>query len=441
MNRTRKVLLATLAGALLLFLLMEIFLRVAGGVVGQPEVVVATKPRLGDVERVVLLMGDSHTNGYSGHLREVVADEEREGNWRVVDGGRPGLNSAEVLRHLRRFLPRVQPEIVVILTGGTNSWNHSGYHQFAASKGAAGAESWFQEAVGRLRTVRLVRAIGAERKRRATGGAVKGKPDTRFFKDQAEQAGKAAKPPLRHKALPHAMFERYAVTEDLVPLIKRGEELSREDDLEQSLVLYKKVLETPEKFKNEAYLVELTVEVGWMISDLKRFADSFTWFRQAIVKYPKYDEPAEALFNLLIRLKEYDEVEIMFADLVKDRPELRRYPAMARHRKALSNDKWETEVAHWIKADLAAIVSLCRSVGARPIILSYPDDPDHTAMMREVARAKKAEFLDTHALIRGVLKRGGKAKEYLLPDGHCTPRGYRVIGEEVYRRFIAGGGR
>ena len=433
----RRVVVALLVGLLLLFLLLELFLRGAGVVTRLKAEEPGARREVKDVERVVLLMGDSHTNGYSGHLRALISEQDPPTILRVVDGARPGLNSSEVARHLRRFLPSIQPEVVFVLTGGTNDWNHAGYHQFAASQGQQGAGSWFNETLGQLRTVRLLRAIGAERKRRAAGGPVQGDPDTRFFADLDRQAEAPRGPALREDTLPLSMFERQAVSAELVPVIREAEELAMAGKFEQSLALYHKLLATPEKFNNEAFLVESTLEVGWMLSDLHKFTEAQSWFRQAVLKFPGYKEPPEALLNLLLRGKQFAEVERIFGELSQQRPELRHYIDVAHRRKALSNRRWEAEVDAWVRADLETIIKLCRAAGARPILLSYPAAREHATMIGQVARKHGVEFLDTHAFMRRVQAQGGKPVDYFLPDGHCTPRGYRALAQEVFRRFLA----
>ncbi len=435
-KRKCRAVVASLVGLLLLFLLLELFFWGAGGVTRLNKEEPGARRAVKYTERVVLLMGDSHTNGYSGQLRALINEQDSLSILRVVDGARPGLNSSEVARHLRGFLPRIQPEVVIVLAGGTNDWNHAGYHQFAASHGKGGFGSWFNEALGQLRTVRLLRAIGAERKRRAAGGPVQGSPDTRFFSDLDKQAVAAKGPPLREDRLPLSMFERQAVSADLVPIIREAEQLAMADKFEQSLALYHKLLETPEKFNSEAFLVESTLEVGWMLSDLHRFKEARRWFRQAVLKFPKHKGPPEALLNLLLRGKHFAEIERIFGELSQQRPELRRYIDVARRRKALSNKRWEVEVDAWVRADLGAIIKICRAAGVRPILLSYPADREHASMIGQVARKHGVEFLDAHAFMRRVQTRGGKPEDYFLPDGHCTPRGYRALAQEVFRRFL-----
>ncbi|MEM7199431.1 MAG: SGNH/GDSL hydrolase family protein [Planctomycetota bacterium] len=87
----------------------------------------------GSAESVVLCVGDSNTFGmgastadgpYPAQLGRLLEDAE-PGRWSVVNGGRPGLNSEEIVRGLPMLLERYRPRVVYALVGTNDVWSHA----------------------------------------------------------------------------------------------------------------------------------------------------------------------------------------------------------------------------------------------------------------------------------------------------------------------------
>lgn len=77
--------------------------------------------------RVVLCLGDSHTwglgQGYPARLAERLG--ERSEDFRVINLGVPGTNTAQLRSRFERYLDLYDPSVVVIWSGINNRWNRA----------------------------------------------------------------------------------------------------------------------------------------------------------------------------------------------------------------------------------------------------------------------------------------------------------------------------
>ena len=85
--------------------------------------------------RTVLCLGDSNTFGihlrsdaaYPGRLQQFL-DRREDNDWRVVNGGFPGMNTPRIRASLGENLERYEPEVVVLLAGVNNLWSSAMTH-------------------------------------------------------------------------------------------------------------------------------------------------------------------------------------------------------------------------------------------------------------------------------------------------------------------------
>lgn len=115
---------------LLLLGLVEAGLRVAASVVSETRGAHTSGDR-----RRILCVGDSNTFGvrvaaedsYPGRLEAFL---NRSGDrYQVLNRGRPGQNTALILKTLRDDLERDRPEVLLVLAGINNGWNVAGREQ------------------------------------------------------------------------------------------------------------------------------------------------------------------------------------------------------------------------------------------------------------------------------------------------------------------------
>jgi hypothetical protein len=163
MRKPGKILLL-MTGILFPLLLCEIVLQVAAYASAQKALQeVSQTPLKTEGENVVLCLGDSYTYGsgstskeksYPGQLGSLLHQGRQEGQrWRVVNGGWPGRNSAELLQRLPEFLRQYQPDYACILIGLNNRWSRADMELQHPESNAKATSRGFQ---WRFRTGRLI---------------------------------------------------------------------------------------------------------------------------------------------------------------------------------------------------------------------------------------------------------------------------------------------
>ncbi len=121
-----RLLLLVFGSTVLPLLVIEVALRIGAWL--RPETGVAP-PTAGT--RVVCV-GDSNTFGvyfprtasYPARLEAVLDGISGADQWSVIQAGRPGRSTGDVLRNLPELLGRLAPQYVLVLAGINDRWNH-----------------------------------------------------------------------------------------------------------------------------------------------------------------------------------------------------------------------------------------------------------------------------------------------------------------------------
>ena len=101
-------------------------------------------------------------------------------------------------------------------------------------------------------------------------------------------------------------------------------------------------------------------------------------------------------------------------------------------------DASETEGA--LITHLSAIVERIRAHGARPLLLNYPTPgalapAAQNQSIVEVAERKGIPFLDLRLLLEQETA-GRPREEFFISDGHCTDRGYDIVGKALAAKLL-----
>jgi lysophospholipase L1-like esterase len=95
-----------------------------------------------------------------------------------------------------------------------------------------------------------------------------------------------------------------------------------------------------------------------------------------------------------------------------------------------------------VEADLARAGVLAGAVGARLLVLTYPQPKAHPELAAAHARAAAragATFVDPRSVFEDAHRALGSWEPLLIGDGHPTTRGYALIGELVAKAIETGG--
>lgn len=141
-----KKLIALGLGAVFTLVIFEIALRL----IGFQELYSrdALGPGVKSEMPAIIFVGNSHTMGtgaapgksFPDQFREILNVRHGKSPFEIVNLGRGNANSSFVADQMPKFLKTYRPQIVVLMTGETNFWNHLGYSDFV-QKTSPGLES------------------------------------------------------------------------------------------------------------------------------------------------------------------------------------------------------------------------------------------------------------------------------------------------------------
>lgn len=182
-----KKLIALGLGAVFTLVIFEIVLRL----IGFQELYSrdALGPGVKSEMPAVIFVGNSHTMGtgaapgksFPDQFREILNVRHGKSPFEIVNLGRGNANSSFVADQMPKFLKTYRPQIVVLMTGETNFWNHLGYSDFV-EKTSPGLESIglkFYNMAYSLRTFRFIQLFSEF--------VLRPRQDHRFFSDYSEE--------------------------------------------------------------------------------------------------------------------------------------------------------------------------------------------------------------------------------------------------------------
>ncbi|MBI5851592.1 MAG: hypothetical protein HZB39_11300 [Planctomycetes bacterium] len=126
-----RIAIALVTAAIALELALQVLALVVGGNARSPAMDEATPA---DGARVVLCVGDSFTFGMGASSPATAYPRQLEqrlrerlgGTWRVVNAGRPGIDSRDIAEEFDALLARHRPEFVCVLGGVNDTWRRRG---------------------------------------------------------------------------------------------------------------------------------------------------------------------------------------------------------------------------------------------------------------------------------------------------------------------------
>jgi tetratricopeptide (TPR) repeat protein len=477
-RRLIEGLLATALGLLLFLLVLEGGLRLAGSFYDEPR----TQPDLPELaalgDHVILAVGDSMTWGIGASKGMTWPEQlEREIELRspgldytVINGSMAGANSTMIRALLEEYLQVFQPDLVLILAGGSNNTNYFGYHQW---KRADSPWARIDDVLFGLRVYRLLRSLGRTGLAPAVGGqdpvldGIAGAIDA--YEAWLIDQGREPLPALREggyllevsryqRAL--EIFERAAEEhpDDGCPHWGRGMALKGLRDESGAERAYLACIE--EEPDNPACyygLGELKLEgLPQHAAGMPRLAEAERWFEQGVQADPnssgnhwgigmvrnRQDLQSEAL-DAFMRCADampqdsrcYPSM-LPVAEMSQRRDELRAYlKRKARHSTTAADllevmdlDRDEQELLAWARDDIEAMIDASQARGAAVLIAGYPYHNNTNTMFERLAYERQLPYVDHYGAFQSAMGTGTQRHElFIADDAHCTDRGYGLM--------------
>ena len=165
MKIQKKKFIAFFTGLSITIILLEVMLRIIGFI--NINRVTSDKKLLSSSQQTnytILFLGDSFTAGMGAshdktmptQLQNLFNSEFKENFVNVINGGMPGCNTTQVLNKLDYAIGAIKPDLIILLIGGANKWNHKGYYAYLKGKSLFAA---LKDQVYRIRVYKLAKLL------------------------------------------------------------------------------------------------------------------------------------------------------------------------------------------------------------------------------------------------------------------------------------------
>jgi tetratricopeptide (TPR) repeat protein len=348
-------------------------------------------------------MGGPETfdSSYPIQLEKLLARRLSSSGHRVVNLGRAGSNTAQMLRNLRRGIAEHRPDVVLVLAGWNNYRNFQGFRRPGQERGRAQA---LRDSILGLRVYKLAQML-VERVRGET---------TRHPGDD-EDSGQA--------------FARVAslrrMTSDSLGHLERGMAFKQRGEIDAAIACFVEAIEAnptdPRAYRQIA-------------KSLRTGAGAEYYFARAVEDHPDRVWPMLGLSILYQDQGRHDEADRWLERATGKEPELDGY--LRQIRQLLDRDRAREQIDRWIELDLAEMHRLCSSSGAALVIQTYPHG-DFEVLARVAARHRLP--LVDHKPAFDRIPASERDSYYLLGDFHPNTRGNAVMAETILRVLLEEG--
>ncbi|MHB9154875.1 MAG: GDSL-type esterase/lipase family protein [Endomicrobiales bacterium] len=392
-------------------------------------------------KQVILCLGDSFVFGmgapagksFPRQLEELFNRNTSAGGkkYRVINGGVPGQNTSQLLERLPHSLRSAQPDLVLLLSGGANNWNTSGYAEYLRGRGFY---SLLWKNIDGLRVYRLVKLLA---------------------KNCAEKSGLPLfgyGAPSRQATVPrpspdHCIHgepgadRRAANAPDQVPRNPRcfrclAEACRAQGKIEEAKAYIEKAMEKGPRCADDCFCL------GEYCRDRKDLVRAASWYMEGITLDPgKTDNSNYRGIKLLMHdCRNNDPVIAEVASFLK---KLRKETLTPKH---VISDLLETaeqgkdvlfrKTLAWVEHDIDSIIALCRKERTRIVLIGYPMEDRMNRVLEKSAVRNGVLFVENNAPLRELLGNAQRS-EYFTADSHCTAKGYGVMARNVYGKIRA----
>lgn len=453
---TRR-LVAFLVGLVLCIIILEIGLRVVGSVYSHLSETDTTTQT--DTHITVLAIGDSVTFGigapigfsYPAQLQSIINKEVANKQCTVVNRGRPGQNTAQILPRVEGWLRQFKPSVVTILLGAQNQVNYFGFHEFLERTDES-EKSLFLKSYDLLDRIRVYRFFSRLIRERTVSNHVQSGQDDWPDRYQPEEI-----------LTPGSYLDETGkdVTNDCMI----GAEYRENGDFEAML---QTIIDTSRLGEISAGCYNI---VGSMFKDKNRNEEAVTWFKQGIKRDPgrfdNYEEvgwlyliqgrPKEALSwfqtgfsqarSDTLHQQSYIGIAQAFGDtddidggIAFFREEKKRRSGVDKALRTLVNDylvmfenkKDSREIHRWIEADIEKLIRLCRRYQAKIILQNYPAEPEVSSIYKKMADRLGTGFVDHEKIFKRYIQGKKRSSEVFAPDGHPNQKGYGMMAKNLW---------
>lgn len=374
----------------------------------------------------ILCVGDSFTFGSGAHrgysypeqLQRILNEREPE-RFIVFNYGVPGNNSSQLFKNIDKLIQRINPDVMLIMTGANNSSNfaQSNYFLFIANSPKVCLYR-VDVFLSHLRSYKLFKIIAINL----------------FHKINPRIESK-----VKYFKTPNQLTQgigKNDISDDMLEQVKKHLESAKV--FEENIDISSAIKECKKAIEINPYDGEAHYFLGFLYLDRSRELGNeanllaIPEFRKAIKINPIYEEAHEKLFSAYFRADEkklaWEELKILCS--INSKNESCRNLLIY----GIPNSKDRMIFKQMLRYDLENIIKPLFDKNLKIILLSYPGENWPNEVLRQVAVDYDLPFVDNESKFNELeLLNGYKKEYYFAEDGHANANGYKIIADNVYK--------
>lgn len=420
MKSIKERLLTCVIGLLAVTLLVELSLQTLSVIYSIQEKIKIGSSKikdLGDCYKV-LCLGDSFTYGlgvpfkenYPSQLETLLNVNNKGKKFVVINYGRLTTNSSILLNKLPFYLEDIKPDIIVLLIGGANEWNYSGYGLYSEGKSKSSFNTLSRTHVYKL--IILLSKNIRNKSKKSKYISLSARSNRQLQSDNSLETMQLFKEGINTNS-------KYSNN-----YCSLGWAYLHKYDYDKAMQLFKKGI------KANARDSRNYDGMGNAYRNQGNYDEAIKWFKKGIKVNPAYEPNYHRISQILycdIRKYKYNEMIEFLSKSIPSNPIALDFIKMFKKKNNINY-----EINNWLKTDLENIINICRRQKIAIILQTYPYDFIYGDTIKEVVRKYSIPLVDNYQLFNELVNKGKKIKSYFIPDGHCNAEGYKVIAENVY---------
>jgi lysophospholipase L1-like esterase len=459
MKNSAKKGLIFLAGLLAILVLLEIALRILGFFSQGVNIEDYSKIDPKKSNYTILCLGDSHTLGYGVQARdsypaqlERLLNSKSDKRFSVINKGLLAQNTSQLLAVIDGQLDKYKPDLIILLTGGSNHWNYYGYTR--------SSENWLYNI--RLYKLAILLLKGVEDKRSSEEQENIVSKDLRRYKEK-----------VRH-------YKELVNSEpgNVKHYFYVGLYLFKMQNMREAVEWFKKGIRIDPLYANNylmtnlcyAFLNDWEATIEWLESEIEINPDNAILYDLMASNYERLNKPKESQryyylarskskANLKMQFEKIETMELnelekraaaaddgfrkMMEDNVRFRSDFYGYSGGEGEEKVI-NENMEL-VLDWIKSDLRKIIQKCLDRDIKIIMQKYALKPEKSSWtltaqfvnyaLDDIAKEYSVPLVDNEKNFKEL---GIMQDEYFtadLNDAHPNEKGYALFAEKLYEKM------
>lgn len=468
MRKPLKRLLVALSGMVLFLIVLEISLRLVGS--NYARLSESEAPDSKDCGTTILAIGDSVTFGigaprgfsYPAQLEQLLISEKAEQCYSVINRGRPGQNSTQILSMLETWLQEFHPDIVTVLIGAQNQVNYYGYRNYLSKEDIL-SHGWlkFHEYLDRVKVYKFVRLVVLDiQQKKYSQGDIHNFPiDDEKMNIGINRDGEIlqtglyesdSRPDVLRKECTIGSEYRMAGEFDKSHevLLQRSEEgplsavcynmigsgYREQNQIDKAIFWFK------EGIRQDPSFYDNFEEIGGIYYEKGQMKEALKWFKQGLNQAAPDTLHDQSYISISLTFRKVGQIveAIQFFKQEQERLESKN-PKLAE----LAGDYWlmfsenvNNDTIHaWITHDVEKVVDLCLKYNAQVVVQNYPNEPKVNHLFFDVAKKKGTFYVNHEQIFKKYISSEGRDPKAFVPDGHPNVFGYGIMAENILKQF------